>query len=144
MATEVFIDSNIFLEIQLGQTNADKCELFLKNYEKNDHLGYINSFIFYSILLIIQHKTKDIEKSKNFVKIMNSFPGIKILHPTLDVIYSTHEIQSTFNLDFDDALVVASMRKLGIKNLVSYDHHFKKVNEINLLTPDKAITLIQK
>lgn len=40
-----------------------------------------------------------------------------------------------YKLDFDDALVISCMKENNIKSLVTYDNHFIKIKEINLIKP---------
>lgn len=46
----IFIDANIFLEVQLSQDRAEECEKFLKTLEEGQTIAWINSFLLFSML----------------------------------------------------------------------------------------------
>ena len=129
----MFIDSNIFLEIALKDENFKKCENFIKNLINKKINFYTSDFIIYSCLLIIYNKSSKLNM-KNFLVFINSIK-ITVIKPTLKEIYGSIDIMDRYNLDFDDALVVSCMAENKIKDLVTYDKHFNKVKEINIIKP---------
>ncbi len=71
---------------------------------------------------------------KDFLVFINSL-NLRILRPTLKAIYDTMEFMKKYKLDFDDSLVISCMLENNIKHLVSYDKHFDKVKEIEIIRP---------
>ena len=63
----VFIDANIFLEIILKDKKNEECKKFLKRIIDGEILGITSDFIVFTCLLQIQHKTKDLNKMKDFI-----------------------------------------------------------------------------
>ncbi|MBS3108421.1 type II toxin-antitoxin system VapC family toxin [Candidatus Woesearchaeota archaeon] len=130
----MFIDSNIFLEIALKNANYTKCEEFLKNLLVKNTPFYTSDFVIYSCLLIINSKLNFPVYMKNFLIFISSIK-VSILRPSLKEIYSATNFMEKYKLDFDDALILSCMVENKIKYLVSYDKHFDKVKEVNVIKP---------
>jgi predicted nucleic acid-binding protein len=135
----LFIDANIFLEVQLDQNRAEECKILLKHLEKSEDICWINSFLVFSMLLTIQHKTADLDKCKRFVTILNSYDGLNVLNPSFSTIFKALDIQKEYNLDFDDSLVVSSMDQLEISHIVTFDEDFHSIDRITVLSPQEAL-----
>lgn len=131
----IFIDANIFLELALDDKRSDECErLFLEVKEKN--LPSVTSdFIFYTCLVQIENKLRSIKNMEDFMIFIDNVKSLDIVSPNNQTIYDAFKIMKIHNLDFDDSLVVAIMRSLGLEKLVSFDGHFDKVKEIKRLEP---------
>lgn len=48
------------------------------------------------------------------------------------------------NLDFDDSTSIAAMRKLGIREVVSFDRDFDKISGIARIEPKVAVTRVRR
>ena len=140
----IFVDACIFLEVQLDQQKVDECSDLLKYLEKPPLKAWTNSFLLYSMILTVLHKTNDIAKAKILIQAINSYKGLKIYHPSSDVCFSAILGIEKQNLDFDDSLVVSSMNKLGISNIVTFDKHFTGLTDINVLLPRVALQNMKK
>lgn len=104
-------DTNIFLEILLGQQNSEKCKAFLEKHSGN---LAITDFSLHTIGLILF-------REKNFL-LFDSFlsdviPRIEVLNIMLDGYSKISLNAEKYKLDFDDAyiLTVASSYNLKIK-----------------------------
>ena len=139
----LFIDANIFLEVELRQSKADVCKELLTFLETSSPCAWINSFLIFSMVLTIQHKTQNLEKATKFIKILNSYSGLTVYPPNLSTIYNAISEQETHNLDFDDGLVIACMKELGIRDIVTFDNHFESIKGIEKLTPSNALTILK-
>lgn len=139
----LFIDANIFLEVQLEQDQSAECKELLKHLEKSEDIVWTNSFLVFSMLLTIQHKTADLDKCKQFITILNSYNALNVLNPGFSTIFKALDIQRQYNLDFDDSLVVSSMDQLKISQIVTYDKDFDIVDRIKVLNPKEALTLLK-
>ena len=71
---------------------------------------------------------------KNFLIFISSI-RVSILRPSLKEIYSATSFMEKYKLDFDDALIISCMAENNIKDLASYDKHFDRVKEINVIKP---------
>jgi len=131
----VFIDANIFLEIILKDKKNEECKKFLKRIIDGEILGITSDFIVFTCLLQIQHKTKDLNKMKDFIIFINSIFGLKIMRSSLSNLIKTINFMQEYKLDFDDALVISCMRSNNINNLISLDKDFDKVRFIKREEP---------
>jgi|SRR3989344_554392 len=131
----VFIDANIFLEIILKDKKNEECKKFLKRIIDGEILGITSDFIVFTCLLQIQHKTKDLNKMKDFIIFINSIFGLKIMRSSLSNLIKTINFMQEYKLDFDDALVISCMRSNNINKLISLDKDFDKVRFIKREEP---------
>lgn len=130
-----FVDANIFLEIALGDERKEECKEMLSKIEKNLLNATTSDFILYTCLLQIENRLKSVEKMQNFLTFLDNMEGMRIHSPNYETIYSAFEIMNKHKMDFDDALVVATMKTTGIKKLVSFDRHFDKIKGIQRAEP---------
>ena len=140
----IFIDANIFLEIELNQKRAGECKELLTYLETTSPCAWINSFLVFSIVLTIQHKTQNKEKTKKFIKILNSYPGLSIYSPSLSTIHDVISEQEKNELDFDDGLIIACMKELGIQYIVTFDNHFDSIEGVNKISPSNALLVLKR
>ncbi|MBI2670818.1 type II toxin-antitoxin system VapC family toxin [Candidatus Woesearchaeota archaeon] len=130
----MFIDTNIFLEIFLKDKNYVKCEEFIRRLTNKKISFYTSDFIIFSCLLIIKNKLKSTTHMKGFLIFINSIK-IEIIRPSLKEMYGAIEFMKKYRLDFDDALIISCMVENNIKSIISYDKHFIKVKEIDVVEP---------
>lgn len=128
----LFLDTNIFLESMLNQKQAKAGNTLLKQLEKPPTRAWIVNFQVYSIILILQQKTKKLETVKTFLSALASYEGIQIFEPKIKTMFTACNFQTRFKLDFDDALVLASMDALGMQIIVSFDKHFRRLPQIKV------------
>src|SRR3954470_24140448 len=123
-------DSNIFLEILLGQKKATDCFEAL-NLMSEHNLGFISQFSLHAIEAIVG--------SKKRFQVLSAFLDFIHQHPYLSV-YSTalsEEKEISLNcekwrLDFDDGLQYFITKKEDWA-LVTLDRDFKKLPGLNLI-----------
>lgn len=131
----IFIDANIFLEVELGDERSPECkELFMKIYKGMKAIT--SDFVVYTCLLQLENKSS-VEKMQDFIVFLDNMEFIEIHSPTYRTIYNAFEIMKR-GLDFDDALVVSIMKSLGIEKLISFDGDFDKIKEIKRIEPKDA------
>jgi len=116
------IDTNIFLEILLGQEKKESC----KNFLHDNHASLsISDFSLHSIgVILFKHKKADI---------FTEFCG-DILH-SIDVVTLSKEIYArlaetkvSLKLDFDDAYQYLIAKEHGLK-IVTMDDDFKRAKD---------------
>ncbi len=130
-----FVDANIFLEIELMDSGREECRRFFEKIEENKSTALTSDFILYSILIELIKKST-IKRARDFVLFLDTVKNIAIYHPASKTLFTALNRMERYNLDFDDALVVACMLENKIKRLVSFDKHFDKVKEIERLEPE--------
>ena len=134
----LFIDANIFLEIIFADNKMKDCEEFLHKV-RNDKINIFTSdYILCTCLMPIEKKSHLPDNLRKFMLILDNLNELEIMVPSPDAIYTAFEIMEKYKLDFDDALVVGTMKSLGIEKLVSFDKDFDKVKEIERVEPKNA------
>ncbi|MDI6721208.1 MAG: type II toxin-antitoxin system VapC family toxin [Candidatus Aenigmarchaeota archaeon] len=134
----MFIDANIFLELALEDKRSGECEEFFSRLWKKLIEGMTSDFVIYTCLIQIENKS-NIKDMKNFLIFADNMEGLTIHSPTYQTVYAAFDIMENHKLDFDDALVVAVMRALSIKELVSFDSHFDRIREIKRIEPKDIV-----
>lgn len=59
--------------------------------------------------------------------------GLKV--PSRSLYHHALEIYTTYAIDFEDAMAVAHMRDQGIEEILSYDRHFDRVDDVERVEP---------
>lgn len=131
----LFVDANIFLEIQLSDQRSEECKGFLRKLFSDDLSAATTDYIVYSCLLHIFNRLNFQDRMRKFILSLSEIKNLMILNPDLMTILKSIDIMGKYNLDFDDALVVSSMIANKIKKLVSFDKHFDVVREIERIEP---------
>ena len=104
---------------------------------------YLPDFHLYSILLtILRYESPRV--AQKFLSIVSSYERLLIYRPTLLELERTLTRMPRLKLDFDDALIVTIMEQTGIDTIISFDHHFDSVAQINRMEPQEAHGLLQK
>ncbi len=125
-------DTNIFLEILLGQSSASKAlaSLDLMSEEKR---GWVTSFSLHAIEAILgsKHRYNIIAE---FLAFVDGHPHLDRYSTTTEQEYKISKIAEEIKLDFDDSLqyYVAKTNRL---TLVTFDKDFLKVKGIKILCP---------
>ena len=119
-------DTNIFLEVLLGQEKKETCKKLLLDFSGSI---FISEFSLHSIGVIL-FRQKKFQVFDQFVKDIGNNATIVTLplikHPKISI------IAQKYQLDFDDSMqtLIAIENKLGI---ITIDNDFKKVaNDITV------------
>jgi len=132
-----FVDSNVFLELELDQRRADECEVFLEKVRRGLMEALITGFHIDSILVVMENYGVKPSDLRTFLSSLLGYRELTIYLPSLhDRILAT-EYMEEFGLDLDDALAYRAMKKLNINNIVSYDKHFNLIRDITRLEPSQ-------
>lgn len=130
-----FVDTNIFLEVEFKDTRWKESYDFLTKVAKGELEAITSDFAIFSIILEIETKVKSVDRIGKFVKSLAEYLGLSIFYPTENELLAALDFMKKYNLDFDDALVVACMVSNKIKKMVSFDSDFDKVKEIERVEP---------
>lgn len=132
----MFIDSNIFLEVQLAQEHSEASKKFLKMVQNGRLNAYITNFHIDNIVIVMENYKKSWKDIAIFLTSLLQYKGLTI-YPLMiyDKIKAT-EIMRDEKLGFDDALAAYVARKFNLKIIVSYDSHFDKVHWLKRKTPE--------
>lgn len=120
-------DTNVFLEILLGQEKMELCQQFLN--EKKGNI-YISDFSLHSIgVILFRYKKSEIFQS--FID--DVLDKIKIVTLSKNNYNFIPDVNKKHNLDFDDSYQYMIAKENGF-TLVTLDTDFKKIQgEIDIL-----------
>jgi len=127
------VDTNVWLELLLGQEKLDECKEFFQKVDTN--LIAISEFSFYSIGIILCRLNKD-ELFEDFLDDIENSLISKIKLENKDVKYLL-QIRKKYNLDFDDAYQYVVAEKYNL-TIVSFDSDFDRT-ELGRKTPREIL-----
>lgn len=118
----LLLDTNIWLELLLGQEKADESRKIFKTYESHELV--ITDFSFHSIGIILLNLNEH-ELFLEFVTDNFTAPGVDIVELDIEDINELVDISKRFGLDFDDAYQYTTAEKYGL-TIVSFDKDFDR------------------
>ena len=150
--SEVFVDSNIFIYHFTGV--SDECSDFLSRCEREELIGMTSVNVILEVLhrlMMVEAVSKNIVKPPNIVKKLSKSPqkikrlneyfvntekiqdmGIGIKPLIFEKIIKSHVVRLSSGLMVNDSVIIASMKKEGVKLLATNDKAFKKLDEIGV------------
>ncbi len=120
------VDTNIFLEILLGQDKKKDCKKYLDN-----NIGKLNitDFSLHSIgVILFRYGKEDI--FQKFIE--DVIPAVKILSLPVEQYREVVGDRRILNLDFDDAYQYSVAKYYGLK-VVTMDKDFERVKDVEIL-----------
>lgn len=120
------VDTNIFLEILLGQDKKKDCKKYLDN-----NIGKLNitDFSLHSIgVILFRYGKEDI--FQKFIE--DVIPAVKILSLPVEQYREVVGDRRILNLDFDDAYQYSVAKYYGLK-VVKMDKDFERVKDVEIL-----------
>jgi predicted nucleic acid-binding protein len=119
-------DTNIFLEILLGQDKKEACKTFLIS-----NIGdlSITDFSLHSIgVILFKYNKEDI--FRKFVE--DVMPDARLLTLPLELYNDVVNVRKSLNLDFDDAYQYSVAKYYGLK-VATMDKDFEKIEDVEIL-----------
>jgi len=154
--SEIFVDSNIFIYHFTGV--SDECSDFLSRCEREELIGITSVNVILEVLhrlMMVEAVSKNIVKPPNIVKKLNKSPqkikrlneyfvntekiqdmGIEIKPLIFETIIKSHMIRLSSGLMVNDSVIIASMKKEGVKLLATNDKVLKNLDEIDVYSPE--------
>ncbi|HUI00479.1 MAG TPA: type II toxin-antitoxin system VapC family toxin [Nitrososphaerales archaeon] len=135
----LLVDANIFLELELGQSKSAECKGFLSKVANGRLKAATTDFILDSVAVVMEDRESPASDIRKFFASLILYKGL-LVH-NLDLkgrILATEEMDGN-ELDFDDSTSLVAMRRLGIKEIVSFDRDFDKVPGIERVEPKTAL-----
>lgn len=125
MALMYLLDTNIFLEILLGQEKSNVCKTFINSHY---HEIFISDFSLHSIgVILFRHKKHDI--FNEFLWDMIS--KIRILNLPSSEYVKLFRSDTKYKLDFDDYYQYIIAKHYDLK-IVTMDSDFKKIKDVKV------------
>jgi predicted nucleic acid-binding protein len=119
------VDTNIFLEILLGQEKKTICKEFLDNNAGNLN---ISDFSLHSLGVILFRYDKE-EVFRHFIE--DVFPKIVVLSLPEDSYLNIIKSKEILKLDFDDSYQYGLAKHYEL-TIVTLDKDFEKIQDINV------------
>ena len=130
---KLLIDTNIFLEVILGQEKAEKARELLSKTE--EHEFFLSDYSLHSIgLLLFLRKQHDV--FQQFLTDMISNAGVRVATLSVHDMGAVINAAQKFNLDFDDAYQYVAAEQYEL-TIISFDTDFDRT-EKGRKTPDKV------
>ena len=118
----LLIDTNIFLEVILEQSNASEARALLTKTE--EHEFFLTDYSLHSIgLLLFRRQQHDV--FQGFLDDMLVRAGMSVVSLLPDDMPALIQTAQQFNLDFDDSYQYLAAGKSDLR-IVSFDHDFDK------------------
>ena len=130
------LDTNIFLELLLGQEKTASVIRLLERAVKGEIATYITRFSLYSVEIILVRNDK-LEELRKFLEILGHAKEIKILNTNTYDDQKVLDVMEKWNLDFDDAIQYYLCKSFKLE-LISFDKHFDKT-DIKRIEPSGVI-----
>ena len=119
---DYLIDTNIFLEILLGQDKKESCKSFIVNNFGRLHLS---DFSLHSIGVILFRNKKEIV-FQQFVS--DILPEVNVVALQKNKYSDISKLSKRYQLDFDDAYQVSIAIELDLE-ILTMDKDFKRVDK---------------
>jgi len=139
LSTEMLLDSNIFLEVELAEQHAEACKRFLGKVRDGIIKSVITDFHVDSIVIVMENYNKSWKELALFLASLFRYKGLRIHQMGLGSRVKATSFMKDYGLDFDDALAVQALKELSIDTIVSYDDDFDSVDWIKRKTPETLI-----
>jgi uncharacterized protein len=139
VAPRLLVDANVFLELELKQARFEECKNLLNLVSSGFLEVTTTDFLLDTIALVMEQRKSSPQDIRTFFVSIAKFKGLSVYSMSLaDKISATEEMQNS-SVDFDDATSLAAMKKLGIKEIVSFDHDFDDMDDITRVEPRQIL-----
>ena len=119
----LLIDTNIFLEVMLGQTRQHDCAEFLTQVRTGGKNAAVTNFSIYSIMIVLA-KEKKLPELNTFLHSLSAYAGLTIHVPSTNDLIEAAKLLADGKFDIDDGIQYASANSLSSEGIVSLDKHF--------------------
>ncbi|MGC8832108.1 MAG: type II toxin-antitoxin system VapC family toxin [Thermoproteota archaeon] len=120
----LLVDTNIFLELCLGQDKAEECEKFLQKISSGELEAVVSKFTIHAIEAVLNDSALILV----FLRNVQGSLGLNVYETSIEDEMAASMLMDKIKLDFDDAIQYYLAKKLGVEAIVSYDKHFDKVD----------------
>lgn len=116
----ILIDTNVFLELLLGQSRAGDCRAFLERVSGGQVEAVATRFSVHVTEAVIGEG----ELLTRFIRNIENSEGLYVYDTDLTEESSAALLTGQLRLDFDDAIQYYVAKRLGATAIVSFDRHF--------------------
>ncbi|MCD6235568.1 MAG: type II toxin-antitoxin system VapC family toxin [Thaumarchaeota archaeon] len=120
----LLLDTNIFLELFLGQKRASECRKLLERISSGDLEAVVTKFTIHAAEAVLNKP----ELILRFLRNLQNSIGLSIYETSIEDEMAASMLMDKIGLDFDDSLQYYVAKKLGAESIISYDKHFDKTD----------------
>ncbi len=131
----ILLDTNIFLELQLGRERAADCEELLNATSTGKIEATATHFAIHAVEAILRNN----KALTTFLRNLENSQGLYIYETSIADEIATAMLSKSLKRDFDDTLQYYTAKKLGADAIVSYDKHFDGL-DIPRVEPAKILS----
>jgi predicted nucleic acid-binding protein len=133
------IDANIFLEAALERKRGRSCRRFLESVRDGVIKAAVTDFHIDTILVVLETHGMGWPEISNFLASLFRSKGLTVHSPGLVGRLRAAKVMRDEGIDFDDALIVQTVRDLSGGIVVSYDRHFDSVEGVERRIPEDLL-----
>jgi predicted nucleic acid-binding protein len=101
--TEVMLDSNVFLEVELAEEHAESCKRLLNRVKDGDLKAAITDFHVDSIIVVMENYDKGWKDLALFLASLLRYKGLKIHFTNLSSRIKATSFMRDYHLNFDSS-----------------------------------------
>ena len=116
----ILIDTNIFLELLLGQKRVAECQRLLDAVSRGEKEALVTHFTVHAVEATLRTG----EPLTIFLRNLDHSLGLYIYDTDISEEMAAGLVSEKIERDFDDALQYYVAKKLGVESSVSFDEHF--------------------
>lgn len=132
----ILLDTSFLIAYEVDTDSNHERAVSLRERITREEFGplIISDYIFDEILTVTFSKTKNLEKTIIIgMELRNSSILIKLNDKDFEETWELFKKQKNTKFSFTDSSNVALMKRMGIKNIATFDEDFKKIKEINVI-----------
>jgi len=130
----ILLDTNVFLELMLGQRRAADCEALLSAVSKGGIEAVVTHFTVHAVEAVLGSG----EPLLTFLRNLENSLSLTVFETGVAEEISAAMLTKRESLDFDAALQYYVAKRLGVEAIVSYDKHFDKL-DVPRIEPSQLI-----
>lgn len=131
----MLIDANIFLEVLLDQKKSEACKDLLRTIQTGKKKAFISSFTIDTIIIAMNRNKVSVKKIHIFLESLKKFRGLTLYNVNFSDRVLAVKFIKKYKLDYEDAITLQSALSSGSQEIVSFDKHFDKINEVKRVVP---------
>lgn len=131
----MLLDANIFLEVFLDQEKAESCKVLLNEIAAGEKKAIISTFTIDSIIISLESHKVNYNKINSIIESIMQSRGVIVYRPTLKDRFSSFQLINKYKIGYEDALTLQCALVNNCKKIISFDHHFDKIKEIQRCEP---------
>ena len=134
MSNIVYADTNIFLRYLTNEPEglSEKVSNFFNEMESGKYRLFVCDLVVSELVYVLE-KVFEIPKKEICEKVKILMLKKNIILENSQIIFKALEVYRDFNINFVDAYIYSHSSNNGVKKYFSFDNHFKKFNNIELV-----------